>query len=107
VPLADECGVVTGLLQILRKEDGAWRHRVHVVDDAMPMGVLACENRRTAGRTQRRCDERVSHLHAAFRERVEMWRFDPRMSHEAEHVGPQIVHEHEDDVFGLRTRRAL
>ena len=99
VPLADERCVVTGLLQILRKEDGAWRHRVDVVDDAMPMGVLARENRRAAGRAQRRRDERVPHLHAALRERVEMWRLNPRMPHVAERVVPQIVHEHEDDVL--------
>ena len=72
VPLADERGLVAGLLQILRKERRARRHRVDVVDDAMPVRVLAGENRRAARRAQRRRDERVPHVHAALRERVEM-----------------------------------
>jgi hypothetical protein len=107
VPLADERGVVPGLLQILRKENGAWRDRVDVVDDPMPMGILASENRRAARRAQSRRDERIPHLHAAFRKRVEVRRLNPRMPHVTECVVPQIVDKDEDDVAWLRAGRAL
>ena len=80
---------------------------MNVVDDTMPVGVLPRENRRAARRTQGRRDERVPHLHAALRERVEIRRLDPRMPRVAKRVEPQIVHEHEDDVSRLRAWCAL
>jgi hypothetical protein len=48
MPLAEETRLIAGFLQLRRKEDGSFRSRRVVIDDAMPVSVNASENRGTA-----------------------------------------------------------
>ena len=69
-----------------------------VVDDPVGMGVLAGEDRRSAGRTERRRGERVEESRAVARELVDRRRLDERMTGDADVVPSQIVNKDDDDV---------
>ena len=104
VPFADEGGVVAGLLEILREEARALWCRHVVVDDFVPVHVLAGEDPRPAGRAERGGDEGVFEMDAAAGKGVDVRSFDKGMPAEAEDVVAEIVDEDEDDVAGFVER---
>ncbi len=101
VPLADECGLIAGLLQQLRKEAGSGWDRSVVVDDLMPVGVNAGQNTGAARRAQRRGDEGILQVRAFPGDQVHIGRAQPRLRmHKAHGVVPVIVGQNEDHVSG-------
>ena len=72
VPLPDKRGVVAGTLQVLGEVGQARGNRRGVVDDTVAVRVMSRENGSATRRTQRRRDERVTHVDAALRKRVEV-----------------------------------
>jgi hypothetical protein len=49
VPFADECRLVTRLLELFWKEREVGIHRMVIVDHSMVVGILAGQNRRATG----------------------------------------------------------
>ncbi len=79
VPFADKGSLVSGLLQILRKEDGSRGNGVVVVNHSMPMRVKPGENGGPAGRAQRRGDKRILQMHTVSRHGIHLRCFEKRM----------------------------
>ncbi len=107
VPLADERVVVAGLFQLPRKglQPVAERRVIAVVDHAVHMRILPGEERRPAGRAQRRGDERVAKGDALVRNAVDIGTLDERVADAAQLIPAQVIHEDEDDVRLARRRR--
>jgi hypothetical protein len=76
-----------------------------VVDDLVLVRVLSGQHGGTAGRTQRRRHESVSHVGSVASEGIQMRRLQKALPfHESERVVPVIVCEDEDDVARPRPR---
>ena len=101
VPLAHERRFVSGLLQVLRKEDKIRAHRIVVVDHAMVVGVKPGEDRGPAWRTERRGHEGVGEMHAVAGHAVHVGGFQKRMPHEPHRVRAMVVGQHEENIRPL------
>ena len=103
VPLAHVGGAVTGLLEVLREEDGSLRDGALVVDHAVVVHVLAGQDGGTAGGTERGADEGVGEVSPFLGEPVEGRGFQPLggIGMEAHEVVTMVVAENKDDVRRL------
>src|SRR5262245_11840319 len=93
VPFPKEPGLVTGGLQILWEKSQARRHGIVVVDHPMSVSIEARQDRRSRWRAERCRHKGVSQPRSVFGQRVEIWRFQKRMSRAAERVKPMIIRD--------------
>ena len=102
VPLADVCGLVPEPLQLEVVVRQAMAHRIarDVVDDAVPAGVLATDNRSAVRRTDRRRVKCALEDRAFAREPIDVRRLHVRMTTGAKLVVAQIVNQN-DEKIGL------
>ena len=103
VPLAHVGGAVTGLLEVLREEDGSLGDGALVVDHAVVVHVLAGQDGGPAGGTEGRADEGVGKVSPFLGEPVEGRGLQPLggIGVEAHEVVAMVVAENEDDVGRL------
>ena len=86
VPLAEEAGLVPGLLQVRGEEHRPFGNRRVVIHDAVPVRVEPGENRCAARAAQRRGDEGVLEMRALPCDAVELRRLQPRLRLEETHA---------------------
>ncbi len=91
VPLSDKSGLIACLLKPFGKELGPIRHQTVVVNHTMLVRVETGQDRCTAWRTQRCCDESVFQMNAISCNRIHMGRFQKGMPHETHRVITMIV----------------
>jgi len=102
VPFAHESGLPAGLLQILLKEACSFRHAGVIVDDAMFMSVLACQDTGAAGRTKSRRNGGIFYVSAFASHTVHVRSFEEFGFIEKAHkIVAMIVAEDKDDVSGF------
>ena len=104
VPLAEEPGRVTGLLQLAGEGRQIVTRPRGVVDDAIGAGVLSREQAGAARRTQRRRRKRIHETDALARQSIHIRRLEDGMPRDAHLVPPHVVDDDEDDVRRARRR---
>ena len=102
MPLADMGGLVAQPLQdgVIVGQAVAVGVARHVVDDAVPAGVLAGDDRGAVGRAERRRMERLGEHRALVADAVDVRRLHVGMAADAELVEPEVV-DQDDDEIGL------
>ena len=100
MPLADVGRFDAGGLKIFGEKPGTWRNRSLVIDDLVPMHVLAGENGGAAGGAKRCGDEGVGQMRTLSSHAVEVRRFEKlwAVRVEPEKVVPVVVTQNEDDI---------
>ena len=107
MPLAEEARSVTCLLQVFGEEAGSRRNWGVIVDNFVLMGVLAGEDRSTAGRAERRRDEGVLAVDSLARHRIHVWgHWELLGLHETHRVVAMVVRENEQDIAALAAGRS-
>ena len=100
VPLADMGGLVAQPLQddVIVGQAMAVRVARHVVDDAVPAGVLAGDDRGAVGRAERRGVERRGEHRAFVADAVDVRRLHVGMAADAQLVEPEIVDQDDQEI---------
>ncbi len=103
MPLADEGGLVTRLLQIGREKGQPGFRRIRIVDNAMVARGFARQDGRAAGAAQRRRDHRIGKIGAAPRQPVDIGGSEFRLQ-KAHAVIAQVIQQDENHIPRLARR---
>jgi hypothetical protein len=102
VPLAEEPRPIAGALKFQWEHPEAVAWSSGVVDDAVSVRVLACQEACPARRAERRRGECVREAHPFARESVHVRRIDERMAGDSHLIPAHVVDQHHDDVRPAR-----